>query len=229
VTRASGAFEVADNKIFLRRGDTRRREINEVLDTCLSPVARVCCCRSAARCNDAPGYFYLKAATRFLFLPRTPLRPRSRMLFLAIFRSSVRHRAESSIRQCASSSDHPLAKFPSSGIYSSSWQDERPLSLDCSEIRFSIASNWNPGVSKSTDGGLRTFILNSCYRSTRQRTVSICLSLVVTRGDIRDRLYILAFKRRLHQWDQFAFITLAVNASQYRMSCVMYLLRLLNK
>lgn len=99
-------------------------------------------------------------------------------------------------------------EIPTLGIYSSLSQDERlPIGLsDCSEIRFSITSNWNPRVSKSTrDTSCGHLFWAAAIDRRCGQFRFVCLSL--TEGDIGDRLYIriLNFTR-----DRFIFIAQSI-------------------
>lgn len=104
-------------------------------------------------------------------------------------------------------------EIPTLGIYSSLNQDERlPIGLsDCSEIRFSITPNWNPGVSKSTtDTSCGHLFWAAGIDRRRGQFRFVCLSL--TEGDIGDRLYmrILNFT-----WDRFIFIAQIISVRMY--------------
>jgi len=84
-------------------GEARCREINEVLDTCLSPVAHVCFRRSTV-CNDASRHFSLKCI--YLILPSI-----SRFVHASSFNPVAYPYSRRSI-SIASSRTTALAKFP---------------------------------------------------------------------------------------------------------------------
>lgn len=154
-----------------------------MLDTCLSPVARVFL---PPRCrNDAPRHFSDSLALSFslslspaaarIFPPACLLTsPRfslsSPSYTLTVVDPSVSHRRD------ALPSVHPpsrppsldsLAKIPISvGIYSSSRQDERPLSGGPTAQRNTFLESpriETPGLVNQRGHELRTFILSSCY------------------------------------------------------------------
>lgn len=124
-----------NKKMCPYRGEARCREINEVLDTCLSPVAHVCFCRSTV-CNNASRHFSLK----YSYFP-LQLNSSFHLAFRpCVVFQSCRVSLQPPIRQYRIlESDRPR-EIPTLEIYSSSSQDERlPIGLsDCNEIRFSV-------------------------------------------------------------------------------------------
>lgn len=160
----------------------------------------MCCCCTTVLQRRATGTLLFRSSC-FGFFSISSLAFRARALLVLPFRSSSHTGGV-----VDPSVPHPRATILSRNSHRQNLflvAARRTVAIgssDCSEIRFSIASNWNPGVSKSTSRELRTFILSSWYRSV-QRTVSICLSPYWQRvtSKIECVYFQLAFKRWPHR------------------------------